>query len=280
MPELPEVQTIINTLNHSGVLHQTFNNVKIYKNKLIKNINPQGFARFLIGEKINTIDRIGKYLIFHLSNNKILTVHLRMEGKLFYEPLLSTYPSTHLRVEFFLTNNHVLRYYDSRMFGTFHIFKDKDYLQSTIIKKIALDPLNKEFNFKYLQKALMRSSQSIKTAILDQTNVSGIGNIYADEILFLSKIHPLTPSNKLTDTQIKNIVKYSKQVLLKAIKFGGTTVSSYKSDINHSGRFQNMLLVHTKKGCPCPVCGTKILKIKVNGRGTYFCPKCQTNGGN
>jgi formamidopyrimidine-DNA glycosylase len=228
MPELPEVQTIINTLNSSGLLNQSFSKVSVYKDKLIKNTTVKNFTNFLVGETINNIERIGKYLVFHLTNKKALIIHLRMEGKLFYEPIASNYPRTHLRIEFFLKNNRVLRYYDSRMFGTFHIFKEDEYLQSTIIKKLALDPLDEQFNFNYLKDALKHSTKAIKTALLDQTNVSGIGNIYADEILFLSKIYPLTKSNTLTDTQIKNIVIYSKQVLLKAIKYGGTTVSSYK----------------------------------------------------
>jgi formamidopyrimidine-DNA glycosylase len=126
-----------------------------------------------------------------------------------------------------------------------------------------------------LKSRVNKSNRTIKTAILDQTNVSGIGNIYADEILFLARIHPAKKASTLTDNQYKFIARYAKAILLKAIKHGGTTIATYKSDINHSGMFQNMLKVHMRKGKSCFVCKTPIIKTKINGRGTYFCPKCQ-----
>lgn len=275
MPELPEVQTIIDTLNRSGLLHQRIIDVKIYKTKLLKNSTPLIFKFFLINESITQIKRKGKFLLFDLTHQKTLVVHLRMEGKLFYEPLASTVPKTHLRIEFILQNRHVLRYYDSRIFGTFHIYKNQEHLKAHQLTKLGLDPLETGFNGVYLQKNLHNSHQAIKTAILDQTNVSGIGNIYADEILFLSQIKPTRKANSLKLSDFNNIAKYAKQVLLKSIKYGGTTIATYKSDANHTGRFQNMLLVQTRKGQPCVNCGTKITKIKVNGRGTYYCPNCQ-----
>jgi formamidopyrimidine-DNA glycosylase len=135
--------------------------------------------------------------------------------------------------------------------------------------------LSPKFDWKYLKAHANKSNRAIKTAILDQTNVSGIGNIYADEILFLAKIHPAKKANTLTDNQYKLIAKYAKTILLRAIKYGGTTIATYQSNINHSGMFQNMLKVHMRKGKPCFTCKTLIIKTKINGRGTYFCPKCQ-----
>jgi formamidopyrimidine-DNA glycosylase len=275
VPELPEVQTIINTLTSSGLLHQTIVDVKIYKTKLLKNSTPQQFTKFMLDESIDQIERKGKFLIFHLTNQKTLVVHLRMEGKLFYETIDSNVPKAHLRIEFYLENKHVLRYYDSRIFGTFHIYKNQEHLKAYQLTKLALDPLESAFSGEYLKNKLCKSTKAIKTAILDQTNVAGIGNIYADEILFLSKINPICKANTLTIQDFNNIAKYAKQVLLKSIKYGGTTIATYKSDANHAGEFQKMLLVHTKKGQPCVNCGTKIVKIKVNGRGTYYCPNCQ-----
>jgi formamidopyrimidine-DNA glycosylase len=155
------------------------------------------------------------------------------------------------------------------------VYQGDDYLKATQIKKLGLDPLDEHFNWQYLKKQINKCHKAIKTTLLDQTKLSGLGNIYVDEVLFLSRIHPLTKPSKLRDQDFKNIAKFSKQTLLKAIKYGGTTVSSYRSDPNHAGRFQNMLLVHTRVGLPCYVCKTIIKKIKVNGRGTYFCPKCQ-----
>jgi formamidopyrimidine-DNA glycosylase len=275
VPELPEVHTIINTLTHSGLLKQQIIDIKIYKTKLLKNANPLEFKKFITGESINNIERKGKFLIFHLSHSKTLVVHLRMEGKLFYETMNSNVPKDHLRIEFILKNKHVLRYYDSRIFGTFHIYRNQEYLKAQQLTKLGLDPLEQGFNGGYLKNKIHSSHKAIKTALLDQTNVAGIGNIYADEILFLSKINPMRKANTLTLNDFNNIAKYAKQVLLKSIKYGGTTIATYKSDANHSGNFQNMLLVHTKKGQPCVNCHTKIIKTKVNGRGTYYCPHCQ-----
>ena len=122
---------------------------------------------------------------------------------------------------------------------------------------------------------MFKKNRAIKTVLLDQTIVSGIGNIYADEILFRCNINPLVKPKYLTNQDYKNLAKYSRQVLLEAIKYKGTTVASYKFDPNHTGGFQSKLKVHTKAGKKCPICQTIISKIKVNGRGTYYCPKCQ-----
>ncbi|GHU34328.1 hypothetical protein FACS1894166_11600 [Bacilli bacterium] len=146
MPELPEVQTVINTLNHSGLLNQTISDIKIYKPKLIKNTTPSKFVKFLTGEKFIIIERIGKFLIFKMSHQKVLVVHLRMEGKMFYEPKNYSLPKSHLRIEFILNNQHTLRYYDSRIFGTFDIYQGSDYLKAQQINKLGLDPLDKDFN--------------------------------------------------------------------------------------------------------------------------------------
>lgn len=275
MPELPEVQTIINNLKNIGVLNKTIIEVNVFKNKLIKNASINEFKKFFINQKFINIERIGKYLIFKLTNHKVLTIHLRMEGKLFYESIKSNYPTNHLRIQFVFNNKHALNYYDSRMFGTFHIYIGDDYLKASHISKISLDPLNKNFNASYLKKQIGNCNKAIKTALLDQTKVSGIGNIYADEILFLAKIHPLSKPRCLSDKNYQDIAKAAKHVLELAIKHGGTTVSSYKWDPKNHGGFQKYLKVHTKQNKPCVICHTKIDKIKVNGRGTYFCKNCQ-----
>jgi formamidopyrimidine-DNA glycosylase len=146
MPELPEVQTVVDSLNHSGLLNKVIVSVKIYKVKLLKNSKPETFIKFLVNECVKNIVRKGKFLIFHLSHSKTLVVHLRMEGKLFYEPNNSSVPKTHLRIEFILNNKHTLRYYDSRIFGTFHVYKDNDHLKALQLTKLALDPLDHQFN--------------------------------------------------------------------------------------------------------------------------------------
>ena len=221
MPVLPEVQTIINNLKRVGLLHKSVVSVHIFKEKLVKNTSISNFKKFFIKEKFVDLERIGKYIVLKLTNNKVLLVHLRMEGKL-------TYPSTHLRIEFILNNQHALRYYDSRMFGTFHIYRNNDYLSAHHVKKISLDPLDKNFNCTYLKNQIGKSNKAIKTALLDQTKVSGIGNIYADEILFLAGIHPLSKPRSLSNKAYQDIAKHAREVLELAIKHGGTTIASYK----------------------------------------------------
>ncbi|MDR3249541.1 MAG: DNA-formamidopyrimidine glycosylase [Mycoplasmataceae bacterium] len=274
MPELPEVQTIINTLLSKDILHKKFTKTNVYKPKLLKNSTPCKLNIFLVNEQIINIKRLGKYLTFILTHGKIMVIHLRMEGKLFYEQRKYTMPKNHLRVEFYFKNKKVLRFYDSRMFGTIHIFNnEKEYITSPIISKIAIDPLNRNFTKNYLTNKINKSNKYIKTCLLDQTNVSGIGNIYVDEILFKSKISPLRKANSLTENNFNNIVKYSKEILNQATRDGGTTISTYASDKNHAGAYQNKLLIHGKK--ICPVCKSRVIFIKVNGRGTSYCKKCQ-----
>ncbi len=274
MPEMPEVQTLIDSLIDDGVLGNKIIDVEFYMEKLFKNCSPKEFKNFLINEKINNIDRIGKYLIFHLSNKKVFVVHLRMEGKIFFAKKDEPHDNKHTLV-IIKFKTHELRYNDTRRFGTFHIFNEENYKESKELKKLALDPLEKEFDWKYLKNKIFKSNKFVKTALLDQSNVSGIGNIYADEILFASNIHPETKCNKLTDDDFKNIAKQSKIIIKKAIENKGTTIFTYMFKKESKGEFQKYLKVHMKKNDECSNCKSKIIKIKVNGRGTYLCTNCQ-----
>jgi formamidopyrimidine-DNA glycosylase len=176
-------------------------------------------------------------------------------------------------LEFILTQHKVLRYYDTRMFGTLHVYDQKNLLNQPHIKKIAIDPLNVKFNGEYLRKAITNKNKPIKTCLLDQTLVSGIGNIYCDEILFAAKIHPLTKPKHIKNFNV--LVQKSTEILKKAIKLKGTTVFSYHSAPNTSGSFQKYLAVYGRAHQKCVRCKTMIKKIVVGGRGTYFCPNCQ-----
>ncbi|WP_027123862.1 DNA-formamidopyrimidine glycosylase [Mycoplasmoides pirum] len=273
MPELPEVQIVINELSKT-VLNKKILDINIINPKILKNSSPKEFCNFLINEKIKKITRLGKYIIFHLTNKKILVSHLRMEGKYYFESAKDEYDKKHVLIKF-IFSKYELRYHDTRRFGTLNIYNETNYLNSKELKKIALDPLDKNFDSKYLFKNIHNFNRAIKTILLDQTKVSGIGNIYADEILFASNIHPLKPSNQITENECKLLVKNSKIILKDSIANNGTTIASYKFKKNHTGSYQEKLKVHTKVNNPCPRCKTKIVKIKVNGRGTYYCPKCQ-----
>lgn len=274
MPELPEVQTLINNLNEEGVCNKKITDVIVFMNKILKNSNPSNFKKDLIGTKIKRIDRKGKYLLFILDNNKVLSVHLRMEGKLFFQNRDEPYDKKHTLLIIRMTKKE-LRYHDTRRFGTFHIYDASNYLSSKELSKIEIDPLDDNFNWTFLKQKLSNKNKCIKTALLDQSNVSGIGNIYADEILFASKINPLKECNQLTDIDFKSISRNATRILKLAVENKGTTIFSYLFKKDQGGQFQKFLKVHLKKGKPCPNCKTIINKIKVNGRGTYYCPECQ-----
>jgi formamidopyrimidine-DNA glycosylase len=272
MPELPEVQTVINALNKSNIIDAKIIKTKVYVPKMLKNSSINVFNKFLIGEKIKHIDRLGKYLVFKLTNNKICLMHLRMEGKIFVEKANSD-PRKYLCVEI-SSSNSVLRFYDFRKFGTIHIYSnEKEFNNSIPVSKVGIDPLNSKFNGQFLFDKLSKSNKYIKTALLDQSKVSGIGNIYADEILFRSRISPLRKANKVSKLEFNKIAKEATSVMKSSIKNGGTTISTFESSNHKIGSFQSKLLMYGKK--VCPVCGKPTVSIKVNGRGTHYCKYCQ-----
>jgi len=169
-----------------------------------------------------------------------------------------------------------LHYHDTRKFGTMYLFPTRDMTLITQLEplsQVGLEPMDANMNVAYLKARFQKSTKAIKTTLLDQKIMAGLGNIYVDEVLFLSKIHPETPTKTLSDEQIALIITNAQTVLTKAIALGGTTIRSFTSAHDVSGRFQNELLVHTKT--ECPVCQAKIKKIKVGGRGTYVCENCQ-----
>lgn len=275
MPELPEVQSMIDSLISDDCLNHKIVNVESIMPKLFKNCSFEEYKNHIINEKIVDITRVGKYLIFHLTNEKVFVVHLRMEGKLFYEDFDFPFNKRHTLVRIVFDNNKELRYNDTRRFGTFTIYFENSFMNSKELSKLAYDPLDKKFNWEYLKNNIKKSNRAIKTLILDQTNVAGIGNIYADEILFASNINPNKSGNKISDDEFKKIAENAEKILKLAVKNKGTTISTYFYKKEKKGEFQKFLKVHTKKDSPCVNCGNKILKMKVNGRGTYYCSKCQ-----
>lgn len=274
MPEMPEVQSVIDSLLEQEIVNKKITNVEIYMEKILKNSSVDNFKNFLLKESITNITRKGKYLIFHLTHKKILVIHLRMEGKLFFVSTNNEIPTRHILVKIQMKDQELI-YHDTRRFGTFTIYDEDTYLKSKELSKLALDPLEEGFDWKYLKNNFKNSTRYVKSIILDQTIVAGIGNIYADEILFASKINPYTKGKDLTDQNFKDIVINAKDIMTRAIKNKGTTISSYYYKKDKMGEFQKFLLVHTKKSKPCVNCKKEIIKVKVNGRGTYICEHCQ-----
>ena len=272
MPELPEVETVKESLK-KFVLGRKINNVIINYPNIIEYPKLDEFKEKVINEQINDIKRRGKWLMFDLDNYYLLS-HLRMEGKYFIKNINDEH-SKHEHVIFELNDGKQLRYLDTRKFGKMHLIeKDKVYSQKPL-NELGLEPWDNNLTVSYLKDKYKNKKLPIKSVILDQSIIVGIGNIYADEILFLSNINPLKKAFELNDIDLNNIIKYTKEVLNKAILSGGTTIKSYESSEGVHGRFQQSLLVHNRNGQKCPNCNEIILKIKIGGRGTYYCPNCQ-----
>ena len=267
MPELPEVETVKNVLKKS-LLGKTIKKVDIRYANIIET-NLDDFKKNIINQKFIDIKRLGKYLIFELDNYYLVS-HLRMEGKYFLKPETDKIEK-HEHIIFYL-DDITLRYHDTRKFGRMYLV-DKDKLYTdTPLSHIGKEP--SELTVDYLSNKLNRN-KPIKTLLLDQDIIAGIGNIYADEICFFSKIHPKTLGSKLKDKDFKNIIKYTNEILNKAIDNGGTTIRSYTSSLGVTGHFQDYLMVHNRVGQNCKICNSVIVKTTVGGRGTYFCPKCE-----
>lgn len=274
MPELPEVETIRKTLSLL-TLNKTVKDITIHWPKIIKQPDDtQAFRAELIGETLQTIERSGKFLRFYF-DTVVLVSHLRMEGK--YR-LVETNEALnkHDHILFHFTDGTELRYNDVRKFGTMHIFPIGEEFKHAPLNKLGPDPFQDAYTLPYVMGKLILTSRPIKAALLDQMIIAGLGNIYVDEVLFLSGVHPETRANVLSETDIKNIYENAHIVLKKAVKQGGTTVRSYVDGQGEMGMFQQELYVYGQETKACKTCGDEIIKLKVAGRGTHICPSCQT----
>lgn len=271
MPELPEVETVRKKLLEK-IKDKNIDSVEIIYNKIIKNINPQDFKKSLTNQKILDIKRYGKWLIFCLNDYYLLS-HLRMEGKYLYKEKAEKLEK-HEHIIFNIQDKKLI-YKDVRKFGCMYLFsKDTDIFNIKPLSDVGYEPWDKKLDLKYLKEKYNKNIP-IKTLLLDQTILTGIGNIYADEILFLSNINPLLKGNELSDKNILDIIKNTCFVLEQGIKNGGTTIRSYTSIDSEEGHNQNNLLVHKRENEKCKNCSTIIKRIKVGGRSTYYCEKCQ-----
>lgn len=273
MPELPEVETIRKTLEQF-VIDKQIKSITVHWAKIIKQPDDVvHFKNLLIGEKIRKIDRKGKFLLFYL-DEYVLVSHLRMEGKYKVVPSAEEIPK-HTHIIFHFTDSTELRYNDVRKFGTMHVFPIGKELSAEPLKKLGPDPFQDKYTFEYVKEHVKRTTRTIKAALLDQTIIAGLGNIYVDEVLFLSQIHPEKRANKLTKKELQSIYNNTYAVLRKAVEQGGTTIRSYVNGEGEMGMFQQELFVYGQHTKPCKQCATEIIKLKVAGRGTHICPTCQ-----
>lgn len=273
MPELPEVETIRKTLERF-VLNKQIEDITVHWPKIIKQPDDiDHFKQLLIHQTFQSIERRGKFLLFYL-DDVVLVSHLRMEGK--YRVVEAAEPITkHTHVIFHFTDSLELRYDDVRKFGTMHVFPIGRELQEKPLLQLGPDPFEAAYTFDYLYDKLQRTTRVIKAALLDQTIIAGLGNIYVDETLFLAQVHPERRANTLSEAEVKRIYEQASIVLSKAVAQGGTTIRSYVDGEGEMGMFQQQLFVYGQEEKACQHCGDTIEKMKTAGRGTHICPSCQ-----
>ena len=271
MPELPEVETVRRGLEKL-ILGKKISNIEIRYPKMIKTDLNQ-FQKELPGQVIQSMGRRGKYLLFNL-RDKVLISHLRMEGKYFYYPdEIPERKHAHILVHF--EDGTTLVYEDVRKFGTMELLAPELLDSYFISKKLGPEPTDQDFDLGRFKLALKKSKKPIKSHLLDQTLVAGLGNIYVDEVLWRAKVHPSRHSNSLTAQEARNVHDETIKVLGQAVEKGGSTIRSYTNAFGEDGTMQEFHQVYDKAGQACSRCGSTIEKIQLGGRGTYFCPKCQ-----
>ena len=286
MPELPEVEVVKRSLEKK-ILNLKVKRVRINDFNLRYKVDKYRIA-LLKGKKIKKIERRSKFLIFEISSDLIMLIHLGMTGKFFFINRAKKKFKTsfyynldknekHDRIIFYLQNNQKLIYNDVRKFGFIKLYKSKEYKDISHLKNLGPEPLSKYWNLKYFQKYILNRNRNIKSILMDQKFISGLGNIYVNEILFLSRIMPYRKIKTLKNYEIIKIVKNTKKVLKNSIKMGGSSIKDFSSDNGKMGEFQQRFKVYGRNGEKCSNvdCTRSILKTFITNRATFFCKRCQ-----
>lgn len=259
MPELPEVETVVRELRKK-LPGKELLRPEIFDKRL-------GRLRLPLPLKIISVDRHGKYIVLHSPTGKLL-LHLRMTGRLRFAKQVPRRAEKHERARFYFAGNLVLRFFDPRRFGTIEWAKEK-------LPALGLDPLSKNFNAENLRNILFSNSRAVRSLLLDQKVVAGLGTIYADEALWSAKIDPRRKSDSLAEKEIGRLRQAIVKVLRLAIKKGGTTFRDYRKTGGGRGSYQFFRRVYGREGLPCFRCRGRIKRIRIGGRSAHFCPKCQ-----
>ena len=286
MPELPEVEIVRQSLDK--IIRQKKVKKVIIRNKNLRLKLPNNFKKSLENKIINKVSRFSKYLIIHLPNNEFCLIHLGMSGTIHlikdkkknYSTNLSFYnspylPKKHNHIEIIFYNFRIV-YNDPRRFGFFQLIKTNDKLKKRF-SHLGPEPFDHEFNLDYFKNFIKNKKKSVKDLLIDQKFVSGIGNIYANEILFLSRINPNKKIKLLNNKDCIQIIKNSKKILLNSIQKGGSSIRDFKNTEGTKGSFQNNFKVYQRENLYCKriACKGKIVKIVINNRSTFFCNLCQ-----
>lgn len=276
MPELPEVESVRQGLI-SLVKGKVIQDIVIDWDKIIVTEQPLiDWINQLKGQQIKTVDRRAKFLIFRFDHTSMVS-HLRMEGKYHYYPAteVPAVKDKHTHVRFIFTDDSQLHYHDVRKFGRMELVADEAISEYFFSRKIGPEPIAEQFQLPTFKKQLKQFKKPIKPLLLDQRVVAGLGNIYADEVLFEAKIHPARPANSLTAKEAERLYNAIIKIMAAAIKAGGSSVRTYLNSLGEAGTYQEQLQVYGRPEEPCPNCGQLISKIQFAGRGTHFCSHCQ-----
>ncbi len=270
MPELPEVETIRAQLA-PRLAGRTLARVEILDPRLTRPFDLFEIAEELEGDRVVAVERRGKYLLLRLESGLALLVHLRMTGGFGFAP------TTHERAVIELDDGTRLAYRDVRRFGTWLVLEGAE-LEPYLATKNGPEPLGRRFTSRWLDAQLARRRAPLKAVLLDQRVVAGLGNIYADEALWRARLSPLRPANELEPEETRRLVRAIRAALATGIERQGSTLSTYVTPDGSTGSMQEEFRVYGREGEPCPRCGRPIAKTRVGGRGTWYCPHCQTHG--
>ncbi len=296
MPELPEVETVRRQLAPE-VSGRTIASAEMLDERLTRPASPESLARGLEGRRIEAVDRRGKYLLVRLEDEGVLALHLRMTGNVLVRPadsgedvadmmergerlsaprLYEAHPQLkHLRARLELDDGTEVLFTDVRRFGTAVLLEGQEALDEYLAPRVGIEPLSEEMTPEALLRMAEGRTAPLKSFLLTQTGVAGIGNIYADEALHRAELHPLSPAGSLRREHAEALTEGIVDALEAGLANGGSSIDDYRDARGERGSMQDEFLVHTREGEDCPRCGGTIERIVVGGRSTYFCPDCQ-----
>jgi formamidopyrimidine-DNA glycosylase len=276
VPELPEVETVRRRLEPL-LVGRRFDHVEIGDARLTRPEDPVEVAAELSGERVAAVERRGKYLIVRFESGRVLLIHLRMTGNVLHAQSGSFDADAHRRAVVNLDDGSAVAYRDVRRFGTWLLLEPGE-LDAYLAPRLGAEPLGRAFTTKVLTSRLEKRKAPIKAALLDQRTLAGLGNIYVDEALWRARIHPLRPARELEPDELRELRSAIAKALEAGIARQGATLRDYQQPDGARGTMQERFKVYGRGGQPCTRCGTPIDKIRVGGRGTWYCPTCQRLG--
>ncbi len=274
MPELPEVETIKRQL--APVTEgRAFVRTVVADARWCEPHTAREFGARLRGRTVERFERRGKFMVLRLDDDGTLVLHLRMTGNLLYLPDGAAPPATHRRGTLWLDDGSRLVFVDPRRFGTARVYRDPAELAVYFDGRVGVEPFSEEFTAEFLRAATRGRRTPIKAFLLNQRHVAGIGNIYADEALYRAALSPRMRADRLTRAQASALHAAIRHALTAGIDAKGASIDDFRDAYGAQGSFQDAFLVHRREGLPCPGCGAAVRKVRVGGRGTYYCPACQ-----